>query len=132
LPAAAHCSQTALGEHEGAWLRLAWPSGADVGPLCSRGSTATISAASMSVPAHSAGATFVSCPAGRPVTGGGIGTPDTPVNDYLQVSGPQDETGLRRTRSTVTSGSAGTAACSTPAGSPQHKVFALCAFRPTL
>jgi hypothetical protein len=30
LPAAAHCSQTALGEHEGAWLRLAWPSGADV------------------------------------------------------------------------------------------------------
>jgi hypothetical protein len=101
--------------------------------LCSRGSTATIAAASMSVPAHSAGATFVSCPAGRLVTGGGIGTPDTPVNDYLQVSGPLDETGL--TENTI-DGHVGKfwygSVFNASGAAREYKVFALCAFRPTL
>ena len=95
--------------------------------LCSSNSDATVAAASMSVPAHGAGSTFIMCPAGKVVTGGGIGTPATPVNDYLQVSGPLDETGL--TVNTI-DGDLGMfwygSVFNSSAAAREYKVFALC------
>ena len=99
--------------------------------LCSRNSIATVAAASMSVPAHSARGTAVGCPAGKMVTGGGIGTPATPVNDHLQVSGPLDVTGL--TVNTI-DGDAGVYwygnVFNDSDAARQYKVFALCASPP--
>jgi hypothetical protein len=67
--------------------------------LCSRFSDATVAAVDMAVPAHGVRDTFINCTGGRVVTGGGVGTPATPEDDYLQVSGPLDETG--RTVNTI-------------------------------
>jgi hypothetical protein len=96
--------------------------------LCSRTSTATIAAASMNVPAHSVGSTFVGCPVNQVVTGGGVGTPATPVKDYLQVSGPLDGTGL--TENTI-DGHTGVfwygSVFNASATVRPYKVFALCA-----
>ena len=60
---------------------------------------ATVAAASMSVSATPPRARSGTARPASWVTGGGIGTPDTPVNDYLQVSGPLDQTG--RTENTI-------------------------------
>ena len=109
------------------------PAQVKVFALCSRTSNATVAATSMSVPAHAARDTFVRCPAGKVVTGGGIGTPDTPVNDYLQVSGPLDETGS--TENTI-DGHAGAFwygnVFNASAAARQYKVFALCATVPII
>jgi len=95
--------------------------------LCSSSSDATVAAASVSVPANSARDAFVNCPAGKVVTGGGIGTPATPLNDYLQVSGPLDATG--RTVNTIDDDVAvfwyGSVFNSSLAPR-EYKVFALC------
>jgi hypothetical protein len=103
------------------------PARVKVFALCSRDSDATVVAASMSVPAHAARDTAVNCPAGKLVTGGGIGTPDTPVNDYLQVSGPLDETGS--TENTI-DGHVGVFwygnVVNASAAAREYKVFALC------
>jgi hypothetical protein len=98
--------------------------------LCARSSDAVVAAASMSVPAQSARGTYISCPAGKAVTGGGIGTPATPEDDYLQVSGPLDDTG--RTVNTIT-GDLGVFwygnVFNASAASRDYRVFALCATR---
>jgi hypothetical protein len=107
--------------HDGAPARV------KVFALCASNSDATIAAASTSIPSHSAGATFVNCPVGKLVTGGGIGTPDTPVNDYLQVSGPLDGSGS--TENTIDGDVAvfwyGSAFNASTAAR-EYKVFALC------
>jgi hypothetical protein len=101
--------------------------------LCSSRSDAVVAVGSMSVPAGGARAVAARCPAGKAVTGGGIGTPESPVSDHLQVSGPLDRTGLTVNTidddlavfwygSVFNSGSAARA----------YKVFALCATVPTL
>jgi hypothetical protein len=106
----------------------ALPARVKVFALCSRSSDATVAAASISVPAKSPGSTAVSCPAGTVVTGGGIGTPDTPVNDYLQVSGPLDDTGL--TENTI-DGDLGVfwygSVFNNSTAAREYKIFALCA-----
>jgi hypothetical protein len=56
--------------------------------LCSSTSDATIAAASMSVPSNGTRGAAATCPTGRRISGGGIGTPATPVNDYVRLSGP--------------------------------------------
>lgn len=103
------------------------PARVKVFALCARDSDATVAAASTSVPARHAGDTFVSCPAGKLVMGGGIGTPDTPVNDYLQASGPLDESGL--TENTI-DGHVGVfwygSVFNASAGAREYNVFALC------
>ena len=103
------------------------PAKVKVFALCSTNSDATVAAASISVPAKSARGPFVSCPPGKLVTGGGIGTPDTPVNDYLQVSGPLDETGS--TENTIDSDVAVfwyANVFNASAAAREYKVFALC------
>lgn len=101
--------------------------------LCSRDSDATVMASSVSVPPNSARDTFVNCPAGKVITGGGIGTPATPVDDYLQVSGPLDETG--RTENTL-DGDAGVfwygSAFNASSTAREYKVLALCASIPII
>jgi hypothetical protein len=96
--------------------------------LCSSNLEASIVAASMNVPANSARGTAANCPPGNLITGGGIGTPDTPVDDSLQVSGPLDSTGL--TENTI-DGDVGVLwyanAFNSSSGAREYKVFALCA-----
>jgi hypothetical protein len=103
------------------------PARVKVFALCSFNSRARIAAASISVPAGSASGPFVKCPRGGMVTGGGIGTPDTPVDDYLQVSGPLDDTGL--TENTLDDDVAVywyANVFNASAAAREYKVFALC------
>jgi Ca2+-binding RTX toxin-like protein len=70
--------------------------------LCSRDSDAVVEVEPFSLPAGTSGPSAAArCPAGTRVTGGGLGAPVSPPDgvsfafDYhLQLSGPQDETGL--------------------------------------
>jgi hypothetical protein len=61
--------------------------------LCSATSDAVVEETTFRVPEGSTRHDAARCPIGRRVTGGGIGASATPVNDYVQVSGPLDETG---------------------------------------
>ena len=62
--------------------------------LCSATSDAVVEEASYPIPANAAGEGGVTCPAGRRVVGGGIGTTAATVNSSVQVSGPLGPTGL--------------------------------------
>ncbi|MFC7640526.1 hypothetical protein ACFQX6_05495 [Streptosporangium lutulentum] len=61
--------------------------------LCSATSDAVIEATAFNVPASGRRGAVAECPSGRRVTGGGVGTPTTPVNDYILISGPLDASG---------------------------------------
>lgn len=91
------------------------------------GGDATIAAARLSVGPQSSGGAVATCPAGKRVVGGGVGTTAAEVESQLRVSGPVDETGL-----TANTGDGDVArhwyadVRNFDDQSAEHKVFALC------
>ena len=103
--------------------------------LCSATSDATIEVERLTLANDTSGATTATCPAGRRVLGGGLGT-SGPVSTgdapgyRLRLAGPQDETGLTANTQDGDVARRFHAYFYTQSGQQEFKVIALCASDP--